>query len=178
MYVNLYNKVKRTLKINYYKEKLEASKHDSKQMWSVLKKAIGKQNDKRNISQSFKINNQDVTNKTEIAEAFNSYFSQIGSSTGHNVPKSNHTYSEYLSTPTANSMFLEEVEPSYVINIANKLKPKLSSGHDNISTKLLKMTIHNIIIPITHIINTSLNSGIVPNQLKLQKLFLYTKHQV
>ena len=147
MYVNLYNKLKRTLKINYYKEKLEASKHDSKQMWSVLKKAIGKQNDKRNISQSFKINNQDVTNKTEIAEAFNSYFSQIGSSTSHNVPKSKHTYSEYLSTPTANSMFLEDVELVMAFLDSNNILFKGFKHQYGFRAK------HSTIHPIIHLLN-------------------------
>ena len=56
---------------------------------------------------------------------------------------------------------------SCIIETANKLKPKLSSGHDEISTKLLQETISEIIIPITHIINRSLESGIVPDQLKI-----------
>ena len=50
--------------------------------------------------------------------------------------------------------------------IANKLKSKLSHGHDDISTKLLKNTITNILQPITHIINLSFNTGVVPQEMK------------
>ena len=67
-------------------------------------------------------------------------------------------------------MFLEPVTQSLVINTTAKLKPKVSSGHDEISTKLLKETITNIIAPMTHIINTSLNTGIVPSQMKTAKV--------
>ena len=48
------------------------------------------------------------------------------------------------------SMNLEQIEPAQLIEVANKLKPKLSSGHGAISTKLLKLSIDNdsILLPI------------------------------
>ena len=52
----------------------------------------------------------------------------------------------------------------------NHIKPKASSGFDNISTKLMKDTIDLIIEPITHIPNQSLSSGIVPKQMKIAKV--------
>ena len=41
-----------------------------------------------------------------------------------------------------NSMYLEPIESQVVLEAAIKLKNKLSSGHDNISTKLIKETIN------------------------------------
>ena len=67
-------------------------------------------------------------------------------------------------------MFLEPVEPSHISEIVNKLKPKTSCGHDQISSKMIKDTIQNIAIPLSHIINRSLSTGIVPNQLKIAKV--------
>ena len=67
-------------------------------------------------------------------------------------------------------MYIEPVEPYQVIEVVKKLKPKNSSGHDEISTKLVKNTISNIILPLTHIINISLQNGIVPDQLKIAKV--------
>ena len=65
-----------------------------------------------------------------------------------------------------------------IITVANKLKPKLSSGHDDISTKLLKETIHIIIQPLTHVLNQSLLMGIVPDQLKVAKVIpIYKKSE-
>ena len=63
------------------------------------------------------------------------------------------------STGISNSLFIEPVNSSYIVETANKLKPKLSSGHDEISTKLLQETLSDIIIPITQIINRSLDLG-------------------
>jgi len=47
-YLNLFNKAKRELKRNYYSHLLELNKNNMKNTCSVLKQAIGKQNDKSN----------------------------------------------------------------------------------------------------------------------------------
>ncbi len=65
-------------------------------------------------------------------------------------------------------MYVEPVEP--LINILNKLKNKSSYGHDGISNKLIKYSINKIINPLTSIINKSLETGIVPKQLKVAKV--------
>ena len=71
--------------------------------------------------------------------------------------------------PHMNSMFIDPVTPADILNATRKLKSKYSSGHDEISSKLLKDTIHNIHIPITHIVtcNLSFSTGIVPNHMKI-----------
>ena len=43
MYVNLYNKLKHKIKINYFTDMLESNKNSMKNIWTILKKAIGKQ---------------------------------------------------------------------------------------------------------------------------------------
>ena len=67
-------------------------------------------------------------------------------------------------------MFLEPVEESQILEIINKFKPKMSSGHDEIPTKIMKQSIQSIIQPLTYIINKSLETGIVPNKLKIAKV--------
>ena len=67
-------------------------------------------------------------------------------------------------------MFIEEFDYLYVMYIVKILNPMMSSGFDEISFKFIKETISNIIHPLTHIINRSLNTGIVPDQIKLAKV--------
>ena len=64
-------------------------------------------------------------------------------------------------------MFIEPVTQTDTINSCRKLKSKTSTGHDKISTKLLKETIPIITDPITHISNMSLSAGIVPDDMKV-----------
>ena len=75
-----------------------------------------------------------------------------------------------MPNPLPHSMFLEPVSPSTVIATSGKLKSKLSSGHDEISTKLLKDTIDAISIPIADIINRSFDIGIVPSDMIIAKV--------
>ena len=67
-------------------------------------------------------------------------------------------------------IYLESIDPLLVIDVVKKLKPKTSSWHDEIFTKLVKESIVNIIQPLTHIINLSLNTGIAPDQFKIAKV--------
>ena len=52
----------------------------------------------------------------------------------------------------------------------NNLKPKLSCGHDGISTKLLKTCRLEICKPLTLIINQMLTTGIFPDDQKVAKV--------
>ena len=71
----------------------------------------------------------------------------------------NNVFQFFLLNPTINSMFLETVKPFQIADTVNKLKPKMSCGHDEIPTKIIKESINSIPIPITHIINRSLLTG-------------------
>ena len=169
-YNTIYNKLKRKMKILYYKTVLDENRSDIKKTWSILKRALGKVSDKSCYPNAFIINNMPVIDKPKAAEAFNHFFSNIGLQTSLNVPKSNKHFSSYMPPPIQNSIYIEPVSPSDVLSIAKKLKPKSSYGHDHISTKLLKESIEIIVDPITHIINRSFETGIVPDNMKTAKV--------
>ena len=83
----------------------------------------------------FIVNNNTISDKLEISESFNKYFSRVGLKTSQNVPVTNMKFTDYLPNPTRRSMFLEPVTPLLITNTTGKLKPKSISGHDEISTK-------------------------------------------
>ena len=72
-----------------------------------------------------------------------------------------------ISNITCQTQFLEPVIPSTIIETTRKPKSKSSFGHDGISSKIPKHYINIIAVPITHIINRSLATGLVPGKLKL-----------
>ncbi|KAK2151954.1 hypothetical protein LSH36_344g00015 [Paralvinella palmiformis] len=61
----------------------------SPSLGKVLKQALRKGNNKSNFPQSFNIENSTVSNKTEIADAFNKFFVNIGLNLSKNVPTLN-----------------------------------------------------------------------------------------
>ena len=87
--------------------------------------------------------------------------------TSENVSSTSAQYSYFLLNPLPHSMFIDPVTPSDVIYTVSKLISKSSYGHDEISAKLLKMTIKNVIAPIIHIMKMSLSTGVVPDQMKI-----------
>ena len=50
------------------------------------------------------------------------------------------------------------------------MKSKSSSGKDEISSKILKLTPDNMINGLTHIFNLSINKGVFPSELKITKV--------
>lgn len=77
---------------------------------------------------------------------------------------------DYMHTNNLQNMFLNPVTPITVSNTIRKLKPKASIDIDNLSTKLLKDISDNILIPLTHIINLTLETGEVPDKMKIAKV--------
>ena len=132
------------MKISYFHNAFDENKHDIKKTWSIIRQNTG--------SRKFK---------------FCFYFSKIGKKNSQNVPHSDKNLQEFMPESIIDSMFIGTVEQSEVYATTNKLKSKLSHGHDDISTKLLKNTITNILQPITHIINLSFNTGVVPQEMKI-----------
>ena len=58
-----------------------------------------------------------------------------------------------------NAMYISPTDPIDIINTAKKLKPKQSTGFNEISTKLMLHIIDEISLPFTHIVNTSFTTG-------------------
>ena len=52
----------------------------------ILNKSIGKKKNRPEFPDFFNIQNEKISDKTKISEAFNDYFSKIGLLTGQNVP--------------------------------------------------------------------------------------------
>ena len=108
IYNKVFNKLKRKMKTLYFKTILEENRNNSRKCWSILKSAIGKTNDKSSFPLSFTINNSKISDKSEIVEGFNNFFSNIGLTTSHNVPPSKYPFSSYMSPRNMQSFFLDQ----------------------------------------------------------------------
>ena len=68
------------------------------------------------------------------------------------------------------SVFLVPTDPNEILKLLTSLKSKKSSGHDNLSSSFLKDLANEICIPISTLVNKSLELGIVPETMKLAKV--------
>ncbi len=112
-YRNKFNNIKRLMKANYYAEELEANKHNMKNTWKIMKTAMNKLNDKSNISQIIKFNNNTLTDNQEIRNAFCEYFTNVGQDYAHKIPKTHKTPCHYLKGKLNNTIYLNPTDQNY-----------------------------------------------------------------
>ena len=143
-------------------------KHDIKRTWSLINSSLN-----RNLRQctktEFCINNQIVTNAEDIANGFNDYFINIGSSLSNQIQSTTH-YDTYLQNPAITRFSFHPINENDIRHIISKLKNKASYGHDYISNNLLKRMQDIIIKPLTILINQTLLTSYFPEQLKISKV--------
>ena len=69
-----------------------------------------------------------------------------------------------------NSFFLESTTQSEIVEIINSLRLNTAAGHDKIPLWSVKESINYISELLTFVLNLSINSGIVPAQMKLARV--------
>lgn len=116
-------------------------------------------------------NGTKITDKEDIANKFNNYFTNIGQTIAQGIKyKGNKNYSYYLNK-NVNSVFtFQSVDEETIRKTINNLPTKNSSGFDGISSKLLKIIEPAIIKSLKLLINQVLKSGIFPDKLKIAKV--------
>jgi hypothetical protein len=140
-----------------------------KTSWNVLKEISG-QNIKTHAKSEFTVNNRTITNDQEIADAFNNYFVNIGPKLVSQMPQSTANANTFLNHAHAYpSAFFTPATSDEVHNIIKQLK-SASPGYDNITLSILKHIWPVISTALTHLINLSLQTGIVPDELKIAKV--------
>ena len=144
-----------------------------KNTWRTLNNIIGRSNDRSTMTSTFTMNDEKVSDPTKIVNGFCDYFTNIGPKLANQIPTSEHDSLHYLHKKrqhNPNTFFMIPTHPTEILDILKKLKPKNSSGHDNVSTKLLKSLDTSISLPLSILANASMQTGIVPNTLKIAKV--------
>ena len=156
-------------KRNYYNNLLLDAKNDMKKYWSTLKEIIGKNNVK-NYPSFF--TSEDGTSETDhltIAENFNTFFAEIGPKLARKIPPEDTNITSYLGNRTNNSIFLNPTDSNEVNRRISNLKDTVG-GWDKLTKNLIVNILDYILIPLTHIINLTLSTGIFPSEIKIAKI--------
>ena len=116
-------------------------------MWDMINKINGKIKDKSCVIDHLKIDNIKLHIGNEISNQFAKYFSSVGKNFALKTETPKNLLKNYLNRIPSNStsMFFEPASVEEVSRIIKNLKPKSSSGYDDIRNKLLK-TLHPVII--------------------------------
>jgi hypothetical protein len=122
------------------------------------------------LPDTFCIGSDMVRDAGEIANAFNKYFTTIGTTLADKIPNSSTSYEYFMPTPPRFSFGIVPTSANEIIQTTNLLRASFSTGFDDISPPVAKLSITAIAAPLCSIINSSFNTGEVPTLLKMAKI--------
>ena len=168
MYYALVQKAKEQHTENAIKEANPRNK------WKICNSILGRnKNDKNYLPEKFickDANDDEILTQgdKDLANKFNNYFVDVGKNITKDLPQSNKSYEDYLKAQRQphESFKLKHVNIAQIQGIIKNLKPKFSSGNDEISNFLIKMLCDVISVPLTMLINKSITEGHVASSLK------------
>ena len=172
-YKNYKNKLSSTLraaKRNYFEKKFEECKSNMKSTGRLVNEIINKRKSRNSVQSSFVIDNKEITDPVEIANHFCEFFTSIGPSLAKMIPPSTSSFRSFLSGSFINFIFLEPITEHEISEICASFRVGTSAGFDQVTMDVVKQTINLIIAPLTHIMNLSLSSGLVPEQMKVARV--------
>ena len=164
---NRLNKLIKTTKEEYFKTKL-SNANNSKDSWQAINELLNKKPKSTQVTQ-LNVDDQVITGDRYIADCFNQYFSSIGCKLSDNIQKIDTDPMAFV-TPVESLFHFSCISAHEVLSALNQLNSRKSSGLDGISVKLLKDTSDVIAQPLANIFNTSLQTGIFPDDWKIAKV--------
>jgi hypothetical protein len=102
-------------------------KTNVKETWNVLNHAINRNKGKSRLPDNLTVNNNKISNKLDMANEFNKFFSKIGQEISESISTTNTSYKDYLKEHHVKNLFLHPIIPEYLISSAKTLKSKLSA---------------------------------------------------
>ena len=102
----------------------------------------------------------------KIVNGFNDYFTDIGEQLQAKIPINKGNIYDFLGTKKPYKFKFKLVGPSTIEYFISKIEPKSSVGQDRINNVIIKNCFPAIIEVLVHLVNLSLNNGIVPFPLK------------
>ena len=175
----------RKAKADYFHNKLKEHRNSPKDLWKVLKHLGAPAKQQQNTAPSkigLVVDDEICFDKLKVAQRFNEYFTSIASTLVDKLPACGRTFGKpyvtnfYKNLKVSNNAFnLAPVSEGEVLSIINNLCASKATGLDEIPAKFLKDGSVQVASPLTHIINLSLHSGVIPTILSVLGLFHSTK---
>ena len=164
---------------NYYINRIESDKTNLKHLWDLAGTIINpdKLKSKKNIK-SIIVDKKQITGDQAIADAMNNFFSSVGKNLASVVPGKNGAFKRFLKKRNPHSINLQETSDDEVYKIIMSLNGNKTCVDDGIRPAHLKQCVSSLKDPITHVLNTSLRTSIVPQKLKIAKVIpIYKKDE-
>ena len=156
----LYNRVLRSSKILYFETQLVLNQKDPKVTWKIRNESLNRSPSKSNYIKEVKINNECISDPSLIANSFNSFFSEIANEIRNKIPVTKTCPDSFIQASNVNFDFIR-CNHSIVKEIILSLEIKTSLDIDDLNTKLLKKVADLISTSLSHVINLSIDTGVL-----------------
>ena len=143
-------------------------KSNLKATWKLIGTLIKRKTESQSIPLRIDRNNKIYTNNEDIADQFNKHVINVGPNLASKIDKSNENPTQYISSSSINSFVMENVSEDQVSNLFKNLDANKSSI--GIPNKLIKIAAEPLSVPFTQNYNQSIETGIVPNILKVSQV--------
>ena len=167
-YKNMNLSNQRKAEINYYKEQFDLHKTELIRSWNIIKNIINKEDNRRSAKYIvFLINNQYISDGKIIANTFNNYFVNVGSSLAKNIQTETDPL-HYIES-NENSIYIPDIYMDEVRTIMTTITNS-ASGNGELPALILKQCTDSYLEPLTHLINLSISLGSVPDKQKVARV--------
>lgn len=162
-YRNFLNGLLRKLKLQYERSQFEQAK-TPRDMWNVINSIVNLKPPKNQPIELISLGSSEL----DSVNIINNYFVNVGETLARTILITSCISSTEIqhNSPPMNSFSLTQTDLTEVVLLINSFKNKLTTGHDNISMKLIKENKNILAGLITHICNLSINNGCFPSSFK------------
>lgn len=168
-YKNKFTYLLRMAKKKYYSDKFKESTNNVKNTWNIISELLNKKKAPAKYPSLFTDGKSTFSNLSDIANEFNNFFVNVGSTFAKKISPSNNCPTDNI---TGVFSALQKFEPptvNEVIDIIVNLNNS-AAGHDEIKAKVLKEVVPFISKPLTHVLAVSLKTGVVPSEFKVARV--------
>ena len=171
-YRNIFNNLKRNLKVQYYQQKCNQYKDNVKKLWALINETIRKVKHKGSIIPYIRIDGKLNYTPKDIVNGFRKFYSSLGSTLVQQIVPGMTSVKDYINQipRQRDSMVIRKTTPVELDAIIKKLPNKASHGHDEVSNIMLKALRTSIVFPLCHIFNHSILEGKFPTCMKLAEV--------
>ena len=164
----MYNRLKRTSMLTYYRNKVTESRTNTRKLWKMINNIIGNNKHGGSIIPYITVDVIRKYDPCEIANEFGSFYSQLGLKLAKQIQPGSKAINHYISKipKTINSLALHSTTPTEIEKITKALPNKTSHGHNKISNIMLKTLIEVVSHLLNLIFNQSIATGSFPERMK------------
>ena len=141
---------------------------DPKVTWKILNESLNRSSSKSSDIKEIKIHDEVISEPSLIANSFNSFFSEIANEIRTKIPVTKTCPDSFIQASNVNFDFIR-CNHSIVKEIILTLETKTSLDIDDLNTKVLKKVADLISTPLSHVINLSFDTGVLPVKLKISR---------